>query len=113
MTDTTQLVEISADAAPSAGARIARSGGQLGAGSILLQLVIAFGWWGANTWSPEQTTAATSAVAFALTVAHNAFNWFRSERVRMPQAVTVEAVGGHTSSGKPAAEMKPPTRKKT
>lgn len=84
----TTLVEVDATPAPGPGQRVARAGGQTGAASIGLQLVIAFGWWGADTWTPEQTAAATAAAIFAVGAAHNLYNWWTSrQRLETPPAV--------------------------
>lgn len=94
----TPFVEISADAAPTAGQRIARTGGQAGAAGFVVVLAA----WvlrllgvdldpGAGVEMPTEVTVALSGLL--TTLAAWAMN--RPEKVeQVPQAVTVAAVAG-------------------
>lgn len=82
---------VAVDPAPTPGQRIQRTAGQLGAVDILIRLVTAFGWFGAGHWTGEQATSVALAGAFMAAAAHNGWTWWRNERTRVPQGVTVTA----------------------
>lgn len=57
--------------APGPSARIQRTAGQVGAVTIVMDLWLSFGWFGADTWT-EQQVLAVSAVGYLLaSVLHN------------------------------------------
>lgn len=101
------LVELEANPAPGPGSRTSRTAGQVGGALVLLDLVVAFGWFGADTWTERQAMTATAAAVFLLAALQNGFNWWRNER-QQAEAVTVTAVDGDTRPTERKGGMQPP-----
>lgn len=74
------VVETTVPAPPGPGGRVQRSAGQAGGAVLLLDLVFAFGWLGADDWTVEQASAVTAAVVFGLAALHNLAEHFRSRK---------------------------------
>lgn len=72
------------DPVPGPGSRVSRTAGQLGGATVLVELWQAFGWFGADHWTADQSAqrwpAITAAVVFGISVAHNVTNWLVSLR---------------------------------
>lgn len=104
-------LELAADPAPGPGTRVARTGGQVGGVIVIIDLWQAFGWFGADTWTAEQAAARWPAISatlyFAVAVAHNLYNWWRTERIRPLESVTVSGSGDVLGSA-PPSQPKPP-----
>lgn len=94
---TAELVS-TGDAAPGPAGRMQRTLGQGGGALVAVQLAQAFSWGGSDHWTAEQAAqrwpAITAALLLAISMAQNAFNWWRSERKVGVQSVTVTADEG-------------------
>lgn len=90
---TAPTVEVTANPAPGPGSRVTRTAGQLGGAGVLFELWLAFGWFGADTWTERQVLAVYATLVFAVATLQNLVGWWREERTATPHAVTVEAVG--------------------
>lgn len=68
-------------ARPGPGARVTRTAGQVGGATVLIDMWFAFGWLGADRWTPDQAAARwpaiTAAVVFAVAVGQNLAGWWR------------------------------------
>lgn len=94
-TDTGVVLTAVANPAPGPAARVGRTAGQGGGVVILINLWTAFGWLGSDTWTADQAAqrwpAITAALVFAVAGLQNLWNWWRSERIRATESVTVTA----------------------
>jgi hypothetical protein len=94
-TDTGVRLSAVANPAPGPAARVGRTAGQGGGVVIFINLWQAFGWMGADTWTAEQAAqrwpAITAAAIGLVSIAQNAWNWWRSERIRTTESITVTA----------------------
>lgn len=94
-TDTGVVVSAVANPAPGPAARVGRTAGQGGGVVIFISLWRAFGWVGADTWTAVQAAerwpSITAALVFAVAGVQNAWNWWRSERIRAAESITVTA----------------------
>lgn len=93
---TEAVVEVSPQAAPTAGQRVARGAGHSGGVLIVIELWQAFEWFGADGWTADEAAArwpaVTAAAIFAVVVVHNIINWLKERQTRtVARAVTVEA----------------------
>lgn len=92
MTDTISAELHSVTATPGPAQRISRTAGQGGGALILVQLWQAFDWFGADTWTAEESAlrwpAITAAVTFLIAALQNGVNWWRE---RSPEVIPVEA----------------------
>lgn len=64
-----QLAEL--DRRPTAPQRVARTAGQAASAYVLLDLIEAFGWVGADDWSTDQWKAVSAAAVFVAATAQN------------------------------------------
>lgn len=91
-----------ANPAPGPAARFGRTAGQGGGVVIFLNLWQAFGWLGADTWTAEQAAARWPAITAAgiavVSGAQNLWNWWRAERVRATESITVTAEQADTAA---------------
>lgn len=101
-TDTGVVLTAVANPAPGPAARVGRTAGQGGGVVIFINLWQAFGWVGADTWTAEQAAqrwpAITAAAIAVVSIAQNAWNWWRSERISTTESVTVTAEAPPASS---------------
>lgn len=72
------------DPVPGPGARVSRTAGQLGGATVFIELWQAFGWFGADTWTADQSAqrwpALTASIVFGVSIVHNVVNWWVSRR---------------------------------
>lgn len=64
-----ELAEL--DARPTAPARVVRTAGQGGFAYVVLDAAEAFGWLGADDWTPDQTKAGMALLLAAIALAQN------------------------------------------
>lgn len=63
--------------APGPSARIQRTAGQVGSVLVLLELWLAFGWFGSGGWTERQVLAVTAFAVVAASAAQNAIGHLR------------------------------------
>lgn len=94
-TDTGVVLSAVANPAPGPAARFGRSVGQGGGVVIFINLWQAFGWIGADSWTAEQAAMRWPAITAAgyglVSGVQNLWNWWRSERIRSAESITVTA----------------------
>lgn len=97
--------------APGPGARFMRTGGQLGGALVLLELWVAFGWLGADSWSERQSLAVFAVGAWVVSLLQNLIEArFRGTEVAPigpPEPVDAEEPQKHPITVRTAA---PPVR---
>lgn len=84
------VVETTVPPPPGPGGRVQRTAGQVGSAVVLLDLLLAFGWFGSDEWSGEQVSAVTAAVVFVIAGLHNLYEHFSA---RPAAAVVVDVEG--------------------
>lgn len=97
--------------APGPAARVQRTAGQLGAVSVLLQLWFAFGWFGADTWSPEQAAAVTAVAGLLAALVQNVAGHLKAKQQRQQEVAPIEAAPPSAAAVE-ADEAKPLARRR-
>jgi hypothetical protein len=78
---------------PGPAARIQRTAGQVGAITVLFQLWFAFGWFGADHWDAQKSSAATATAAVVASAIQNIIGHIRQSRAGQTEAAPVEGGG--------------------
>lgn len=76
--------------APGAAQRVQRTAGQIGAVTVVLDLVVAFGWVGADGWDPAQTTAVFAVAAVAASAAQNVIGHYRQNAANQQEVAPIQ-----------------------
>lgn len=83
--ETTETIKLSADLlaepAPGPALRVQRTAGQVGGVLIILELWLAFGWFGADDWTERQVLAVTAAAIFLASAVQNVVGHLHSRSV--------------------------------